>query len=80
MGKPEPGLPKVLNQKTAKRLLQDAGFVERSGGRHQIVMIRVGHPWPIALPHHSGNDYGPQLRKNILRQAGLLNDNDEGEG
>jgi predicted RNA binding protein YcfA (HicA-like mRNA interferase family) len=68
-------LPKVLNQKSAKRLLMEHGWTPRAGGRHALLMEKEGHA-PVALSHHGGKDYGAGLRRLVLKQAGLL----DGEG
>jgi predicted RNA binding protein YcfA (HicA-like mRNA interferase family) len=63
-------LPRVLNQRTAKKLLEDHDWVETLGGKHVVKMTKPGHR-PITLPQHRGEDYSPSLRDAILRQAGL---------
>ena len=69
MGKPE-RLPRTLNQRSAKRLLEADGWTETLGGKHVVEMIKPGHR-PITLPHHGGDDYSRDLSDRILRQAGL---------
>ncbi|MEV7013244.1 type II toxin-antitoxin system HicA family toxin [Streptosporangium sp. NPDC051022] len=64
------GLPRVLNQRKAKKLLEAAGWVETLGGKHTVKMEKDGHR-PITLPMHGGRDYSPSLTDAILRQAGL---------
>jgi hypothetical protein len=39
-------------------------------------MMKEGQA-PVALPRHQGKDYAPALRRLILKQAGLLNDEEE---
>lgn len=63
-------IPKTLNQKTAKALLEAHGWVETLGGKHNVKMEKPGQR-PITLPHHKGGDYGAYLRSAILRQSGL---------
>jgi predicted RNA binding protein YcfA (HicA-like mRNA interferase family) len=63
-------LPRVLNQRTAKRLLERHGWTEERGGKHVVKMTKPGER-PITLPHHQGGDYSPSLTAAILRQAGL---------
>jgi predicted RNA binding protein YcfA (HicA-like mRNA interferase family) len=63
-------IPRVLNQQSAKKLLEAGGWVETLGGKHVVKMTKAGHR-PITLPHHGGDDYSPGLRNAILRQAGL---------
>jgi predicted RNA binding protein YcfA (HicA-like mRNA interferase family) len=75
MSKPD-RLPRVLNQRTAKRLLEDHGWKEERGGKHVVKMTKPGHR-PITLPHHRGDDYSPSLAAAILRQAGLKGGGEE---
>jgi len=63
-------LPRVLNQKSAKALLERDGWTETRGGKHVIKMEKPGQR-PITLPKHRGQDYSAGLRDAILRQAGL---------
>jgi predicted RNA binding protein YcfA (HicA-like mRNA interferase family) len=63
------GLPKVLNQRTARRLLEQHGWTMTRGGKH-MKMEKPGNR-PITLPYHKGRDYSPGLTAAILRQAGL---------
>lgn len=67
-------LPKRLNQKSAKRLLEADGWTEARQpgrrGKHQVKMTKPGER-PITLPHHKGQDYAAGLTAAILRQAGL---------
>jgi predicted RNA binding protein YcfA (HicA-like mRNA interferase family) len=63
-------IPKVLNQRTAKKLLESVGYVQTIGGKHSIKMEMKGKR-PITLPMHKGRDYSPDLRDAILKQAGL---------
>ncbi|MET9339311.1 type II toxin-antitoxin system HicA family toxin [Nonomuraea sp. NPDC003804] len=69
MGKDD-ALPRALNQRNAKKLLEEHGWVETLGGKHSVKMEKQGCR-PITLPMHSGKDYSPSLRDAILRQAGL---------
>lgn len=69
MGKDD-GPPRVLNQRKAKRLLEEHGWVETLGGKHTVKMEKDGCR-PITLPMHGGKDYSPSLRDAILRQAEL---------
>jgi predicted RNA binding protein YcfA (HicA-like mRNA interferase family) len=64
------GLPRVLNQRTAKRLLQAHGWTETVGGKHVVKMTKPGHR-PITLPAYKRRDYPPGLTAAILREAGL---------
>ena len=66
----ERGLPKVLNQQKAKKLLEKHGWVETLGGTHNAKMEKDGCR-PITLPMHRGRDRSPALTDAMLRQAGL---------
>lgn len=68
---PTVALPKTLNQKGTKKLLEQHGWRETRGGKHVVKMVKEGER-PITLPRHRGQDYGPGLRRAILRQAGLV--------
>ena len=59
-----------LNQKRAKKLLEQNGWRETRGGKHVVKMEKVGKR-PITLPHHQGRDYSKGLAAAILKQAGL---------
>lgn len=63
-------LPRVLNQKSAKALLEQEDWVQTLGGKHNVKMEKPGHR-PITLPQNHGRDYPPGLRSAILREAGL---------
>jgi predicted RNA binding protein YcfA (HicA-like mRNA interferase family) len=63
-------LPRVLSQRTAKALLEQSGWTETLGGKHNVKMEKTGHR-PITLPMHGGEDYSRDLTSQILRQAGL---------
>ena len=64
------GIPGTLSQKKAIKLLKENGWIQASGGKHQVKMIKPGCR-PITLPQHKGRDYSPGLGKAILKQAGL---------
>jgi hypothetical protein len=49
-------IPRVLNQRSAKRLLEERGWVETLGGKHVVKMEKTGAR-PITLPRHHGRDY-----------------------
>ncbi|MCL2542740.1 MAG: type II toxin-antitoxin system HicA family toxin [Nocardioidaceae bacterium] len=70
MGKPS-GLPKRLSQAKAQRLLEANGWTREAGGKHVVKMVKPGER-PITLPIHHGQDYGVDLTRRILKQAGLL--------
>ena len=70
MSKPEENLPKVLSQRTAKKLLEVNGWTETLGDKHVVKMTKPGQR-PITLPKHQGKDYSASLTAAILRQAGL---------
>lgn len=63
-------LPRVLNQRSAKQLLEEHGWTPTLGGKHVVKMEKAGCR-PITLPMHHGNDYSRSLTAAILRQAGL---------
>jgi predicted RNA binding protein YcfA (HicA-like mRNA interferase family) len=60
----------LLNQKTARKLLEDHGWVKTAGGKHVIKMEKPGRR-PITLPKHRNRDYGKGLSAAIRKQAGL---------
>lgn len=66
-------LPKLLNQRTAIRLLLDEGWAQARGGKHVVKMRRDGRR-PITLPSNNGEDYPIGLTRAIYRQAGLLDE------
>jgi predicted RNA binding protein YcfA (HicA-like mRNA interferase family) len=68
--KQPPVIPKALNQKTARKLLEAYGWTQTLGGKHVVKMVKPGCR-PITLPHNHGEDYPPGLRAAILREAGL---------
>lgn len=70
-------MPKVLSQRTAKRLLESNGWTATIGGKHQVKMEKAGQR-PITLPQCKGQDYAPGLTSAILRQAGLHGPQAEG--
>jgi predicted RNA binding protein YcfA (HicA-like mRNA interferase family) len=63
-------LPRTLSQRSARRLLEENGWTEETGGKHSVKMTKPGHR-PITLPMHGGGDYSRGLTDQILRQAGL---------
>jgi predicted RNA binding protein YcfA (HicA-like mRNA interferase family) len=69
-------LPSVLNQRSAKRLLESHGWRETRGGKHQVKMVKDGKR-PITLPMYKRKDYPVGLTKAILKQAGLLSSAEE---
>ena len=70
------GLPRVLNQQKAKKLLEAEGWIETLGGKHVVKMEKEGCR-PITLPMHHGKDYSVSLTSAILRQAGLKRGSDD---
>ena len=62
--------PKLLDQKSARRLLEQHGWRATRGGKHVVKMEKEGKR-PITLPHHGGKTYGKGLTAAILQQAGL---------
>jgi predicted RNA binding protein YcfA (HicA-like mRNA interferase family) len=69
-------LPRVLSQRSAKKLLEEHGWTETLGGKHVVKMEKPGHR-PITLPHHRGGDYSRSLTEALLRQAGLKGGGDQ---
>jgi predicted RNA binding protein YcfA (HicA-like mRNA interferase family) len=63
-------LPRVLNQRSARLLLEANDWTATIGGKHSVKMTKPGHR-PITLPLHGGNDYSRDLTARILREAGL---------
>jgi predicted RNA binding protein YcfA (HicA-like mRNA interferase family) len=59
-----------MNQKSARKLLEENGWKETQGGKHNIKMEKAGCR-PITLPMHGGEDYSKRLTAGILREAGL---------
>lgn len=70
------GLPRVLNQQKAKKLLEAEGWTETLGGKHVVKMEKEGCR-PITLPMHHGEDYSASLTSALLRQAGLKGGSDD---
>lgn len=64
------GTTGTLSQKKAIKLLNENGWTQASGGKHQVKMIKPGCR-PITLPQHKRRAYSPGLAKAILKQAGL---------
>lgn len=60
----------LLNQKSARKLLEANGWTKTRGGKHNIKMEKSGKR-PITLPMHHGEDYSKSLTSAILKQAGL---------
>jgi predicted RNA binding protein YcfA (HicA-like mRNA interferase family) len=63
-------MTKLLNQRSAKKLLSNHGWTETVGGKHNVKMTKEGQR-PITLPKHKGQDYSSSLTRAILRQAGI---------
>ena len=61
----------VLNQKSARKLLEQNGWMMVRGGKHVVKMTKPGRR-PITLPHDKGaGGYPVGLAIAIMRQAGL---------
>jgi len=60
----------LLNQKTAVKLLEEHGWTEGVGGKHNVKMTKPGQR-PITLPKHKGQDYSKSLTRAILRQPSI---------
>jgi predicted RNA binding protein YcfA (HicA-like mRNA interferase family) len=80
LGRPKhpdrPPHPEALNQRTMKKLLEANGWVATLGGKHVVKMEKRGHR-PITLPANKRRDYPPGLRAAILKQAGLLGEEEQ---
>ena len=63
-------VPRTLDQRRAKLLLERHGWVETVGGKHAVKMEKPGER-PITLPANKRRDYPRGLTAAILRQAGL---------
>ncbi len=61
-------VPKLLNQRSAMKLLRGHGWRMTAGGKHGVKMVKPGRR-PITLPKHRGRDYSKGLTRTILRQA-----------
>ncbi|WP_083903522.1 type II toxin-antitoxin system HicA family toxin [Nocardiopsis alkaliphila] len=66
-----------MNQKELKRLLEEHGWRETIGGKHQVKMEKEGER-PITLPMHKGKPYAVGLTGAILKQAGIKNVKEQG--
>lgn len=58
-----------MTKRELEKLLSEAGFTKRSGGKHDV-WVKTGAP-PIPVPRHKG-DIPQGTAKNILKCAGLL--------
>ena len=63
-------MAELLNQKSAKKLLEKHGWVQLASGKHQIKMGKSGER-SITLPQHKGQDYSKGLSAAIKKQAGI---------
>lgn len=70
MGKQRDALPRILDQKSARALLEEHGWEMTIGGKHNVKMEKSGQR-PITLPKHKGRDYSVSLSQRILKQANL---------
>jgi predicted RNA binding protein YcfA (HicA-like mRNA interferase family) len=61
-------MARLLNQRSARKLLIEHGWTETRGGKHAVKMTKEGRR-PITLPRHKGRDYGINLTRAIIRQA-----------
>lgn len=66
-------MAKLLNQKTAIKLLMKHGYERKIGGKHNVKMVKIGFR-PVTLPKHRGQDYSSSLTRAILKQAGISPD------
>lgn len=63
-------MPRLLSQRTARRLLEEHGWTKTVGGKHNVKMEKPGQR-PITLPKHKGADYSLGLSRAILKAAGI---------
>jgi predicted RNA binding protein YcfA (HicA-like mRNA interferase family) len=63
-------IPKTMNQKKARKLLEAHGWAKTEGGKHNVKMEKEGER-PITLPKHRNEDYSKSLTAAILKQAGI---------
>jgi len=63
-------VPRRLDQRSARKLLEENGWTMTRGGQHVVKMEKAGHR-PITLPRHRGATYSAGLTAAILRQARL---------
>jgi predicted RNA binding protein YcfA (HicA-like mRNA interferase family) len=64
-------VPKTMNQKEAKALLEAHGWLKTKGGKHNIKMEKSGCR-PVTLPMHRRQNYSEDLTRRILKQAGII--------
>jgi predicted RNA binding protein YcfA (HicA-like mRNA interferase family) len=64
-------IPKTINQKSGRKLLERHGWTKTGGGKHSIKMEKEGKR-PITLPRHRGQEYSVDLTRSILKQAGII--------
>jgi predicted RNA binding protein YcfA (HicA-like mRNA interferase family) len=58
---------RLLDQRTAIKLLQRDGWALGRGGKHVVKMVKPGMR-PVTLPHHRGQCYGKRLTHAIADQ------------
>lgn len=63
-------MPRLLSQRTARKLLEERGWAKTVGGKHNVKMEKSGQR-PITLPKHKGADYSLGLTRSILKAAGI---------
>ena len=63
-------MAKLLNQKSARKLLEAHDWIKTVGGKHNIKMEKPGNR-PITLPMHKGEDDSAGLTQSILKAAGI---------
>lgn len=61
---------KLLNQKSAIKLMERHGWTNTCGGKHNVKMAKDGSR-PVTLPKHKGADYSLDLTRAICKQAGI---------
>jgi predicted RNase H-like HicB family nuclease len=56
-----------LTFKEARRLARGAGYTERKAGRHQLALVKPGHP-TLSLSHHGNRSYQAGMSHEIRKQ------------
>lgn len=59
-----------MTQKQWIRLLREHGWEQRTGGKHQVKMVKPGQR-PITLPDNKRRSYSKGFEAALRRQAGL---------
>jgi predicted RNA binding protein YcfA (HicA-like mRNA interferase family) len=65
-----PKLPQLTGRVVVAALQRHGFTIDRVHGSHHILR-KVGHRFTVSVPVHAGKNVNPFTLKNILRQAGL---------